>query len=153
MFQKERPKGREPIWRTVVSDQDLRVFSADWIGVRLSGRDAAWELGAMVSSVWDNNLYRPPKGHLQSQADPLTEEWSGMTGDWSGTLRFEPDGPMAAGLRAEHLDGPYDGGVWWWAAQAEERSIYEHQTGISAKSADTAKWLASLAGRFLVSQS
>ena len=140
-------KAREK-WRVSILDASGRLaFDSNWVSIRCSNRNSARVLAVMVSTTIAAGLYAPPPGNLRAwmKVADLSSEWQAWDADdWAGTLRAND---REISLRAEHLEGPLRGGVWWWAADGVGLRISQTETQIDGKKLESAQWLAEVAGR------
>lgn len=137
-------------WRVQVRLEEL-VFDSDWISIRIRDRDGAKRLAELVLGALNARLYVPPPGHLQNwdnvRANRMVDWREIDEDDWGGRLSV---GACEAGMRVEHLSGPFRGGVWWWWSQLNGSEISQNETGIDGKKLEAARWLAELAAGALI---
>lgn len=139
-------------WSVEVRSVSTLIFSSDWVSVRLRSERAARVLSEWVTVVAATTLYRPPPGHYQNRrfSNELDVRWhpEGHFTDGGAVISFHES---TANLLVEHLDGPVTGGVWWWRATSDGTELtLDSDIGIEGKSCAASKWVAELAGTYLI---
>jgi hypothetical protein len=146
VWQYARPGGRSPRWAFRVTAGGAVVFESAWVSVRYQAReDAAW-LAELIDALAEQGAFHGCPGHPTSA--PLAVRWDGDLGDdCSATV-----GTLYA--HAEHLSGPFRGGVWYCSVRREGESLFHTaERGVQPRSGEAARWLcevvlgAAVAGR------
>lgn len=135
-------------WVVHVSIDSLLTFDSTSMEVFLPTEESALDLGRMVKRVAESSIYRGPHDNPEPDPEQPHETWREVSEfDAFGHLEWQG---RSVRLHVEHMSGPLKGGYWWWGAFSDSGDIGEHENEIKPRSASSARWLASLGGRFLL---
>lgn len=122
-----RKRGRHPRWRVRIVREDTCVFDSRSVSVRIPDRQAAAQLGDLVTKAVEMGL------DVRTFPNAV---WDGdLDDDCSATIH---------GFRAhaEHLEGPKDGGTWYCSVGD---IFHTADVGFSPKNGRAARWLCEVA--------
>lgn len=125
IWQRDRPKGRKPVWAFRVTDGATLNFDSQRVANRLVSREAASWIAQLVEK-------------LRGVGKPL--EWRGDLQDDCSATRQE----YAA--HAEHLQGPKRGGSWYCSVSRDGKLLFNSadRNDIHPSSGAGARWLCEL---------
>jgi len=132
VFEKRRPKGRSPLWSCRVFEDDLILFSDDWVSVRFRTESSASWFADLFSRALGVGVVHLPKGFGVDHSFKL---------EWSGDLDDDCYASGAGyGAHVEHIGGPMGkGGVW----HCEVDGLFHlaDVPGLEVRSCAAGRWL------------